>query len=205
MSYLTYKNLQFPSSLIKDIETSSILKSYNKEEIVVGLDSYQNSTGIIVEGLLKVLVKHNNNNLLLYHIDININPIISFVDFKINSSFTFELIAIKKSSIKWYNITKSRNWYHNYDIYKNTIHKAYAFQYSSIFKALKHTQTNSLQDKLYDYLITKSKVLNATQFPITNLEIAQDLNTTNNSISRAFKVLSEKNKIVKYTDTIKIL
>ncbi len=199
------EKLKLPDALIEEINNHALIQSYTKGETIVSKGSFHNKYGILISGLLKVSVVHETNSLLIYHIDQDNIPFITFLDFKNNLPFTFELCAVENSTIYWLDIQNVLHWGDLYDSFRNYVFQSYSFQHLSLFNTLKSEKINSLNTKLYTYLVNKSKLLNSKQLAILNTEIAKDLNVSQNSISNALKILAKEKKIIKYTNTIAVL
>ena len=89
-----------------------------------------------------------------------------------------------------------------YPEFNNLFYAEYDLRYSDLLGTLEDVLVNKLDKRLIDYLTNKAKFTNTKQLKLTHLEIAKELGTSREVVSRVIKklenegFLSQKNKVI---------
>jgi CRP/FNR family transcriptional regulator len=108
-----------------------------------------------------------------------------------------ELIAIPSSvSSKWYEI---------YSSWRMFVLKTMDNRYDEIINALDSVAFKKIDERLVDYLKSKSEALQSNVLNITHQEIANELSTSREVISRLLKQLEQKGVLKLFRNKVEIL
>ncbi len=197
-------NLPFTKELNKLFIEQGVLRTYQKGECIQYSENFIENI-IIIDGLVKTFVEYGDRKLLLYHSENNDIRVTNMNN--IFGKYTIRLsgLAQKKTTILCISnklITKGAV---KHPRLKEIIINSHQRLYTSLLNAIKHYLEMSLEDRLYNYLkllLTKSEV---KELKITHSEIAIDLNSTRESVTRSIKKLEEKNKIIRRPRSLIVL
>jgi len=91
---------EFQEKGLRDLILSNASKkTFSKEEVIVSQGVYNNQTGIILSGLLKVHLE-GENSLILHHITPN-NPIVNLMNLASDIPVRFSITTIEESTLLW--------------------------------------------------------------------------------------------------------
>lgn len=192
---ITTPILNFSTELSTLIESHATKKTYLKKDIILSKNVHCNQTAFLISGLLKVHLEENNSSLLLYHISQKTNPIITLMNINNQLTMTTSITAIEESILLWVPDSEIVKWGNQFLSLKQAIISSYEYNINQMISNLKKLTFNSLEDRLYDYLITKASLYNQQDIFISRTEISLDLNASRATISKAIKQLENKQKI----------
>lgn len=150
---------------------------------------------LVLEGLIKVYTRNEERELLLYYIEPRESCVMSFLaGIKNQPSKIFattelpsKLLLLPSRSVEtWIEKFPSLN-YLFYDLY-NT-------RYSELIDTLNQLIFQRLDSRIYDYLKEKSRVTATRLLDLRHREIAQELGTSREVITRVLKKLEKEGKI----------
>ena len=78
-------------------------------------------------------------------------------------------------------------------------------RYYDLIETLNHVLFDRLDSRLFSYLKDKAVATNTTTIPISHKEIAFELGTSREVISRVLKKLESENKVLQTSKGIKII
>lgn len=186
----------FDETLINEIEEYAIVKSFKAEEHIVKQGQYIKYLPIIQNGSVKVFCSEDDTEFLLYYITAGESCIYSFAHIKNSEKASFSAIAETDSDLLLLPIHKVADWVKKFPSLNNIVLNNYQKHYSELLDTTKQLIFYKLEDRLINYLHTKSQLRNTKLLAISHKEIAYDLGTSREVISRLIKKL-ERNQILK--------
>ena len=191
--------------LLQEIEKYAIVKTFNSEEYVVKQGQYIKSLPIIYSGSIKVFCNENEIDFLLYFIQSGSSCMYSFAHVHDSKPAEFSAIAEVESKLLLLPIDKVAVWLRKYPSLNSIIINSYGTHYKDLLNTTKQIICYNLEDRLIDYLKTKSEVDRSNLLSISHQNIADDLATSREVISRLMKKQSVKEKAIQAGRKIKIL
>ncbi len=194
------------SSLSKNL-TSQIYKyatpkSYHYGDTIVSKDFYKNRTGFIEKGTFKVNLGQENNTTLLYYLSEDQDVAISFMNIYTNTPIQIDITALQHSNLLWVPNANIVELSKSSPALKKAMINTYNKNNQYLLSTIKNLAINSLNNRLYDYLLTKAMYYKSKQLNINRAEMASDLNVSLESISRTIKNLERTKQIVRKSRTI---
>ena len=160
---------------------------------------------VVLKGLVKVFTRHEDKELLLYYIKPGETCIISFNAALSNSSSKAYAVSEENSEILLIPTEKVINWLKEYPELNEMFFRQYSNRYNELIEMVNKVLFEKLDKRLYEYLKLKTELLNADNLKISHQQIANDLGTVREVISRTLKKLEYEKKIVQNPNGIKIL
>lgn len=160
---------------------------------------------LVLEGLIKVFTRNEDRELLLYYIEPRESCVMSFLaDIKNKPSKIFA-ITEKPTKVILLPSSKVEVWTHQYPAFNTLFYDLYNSRYSELIDTLNQLIFQKLDGRLFEYLKEKSRVKSTKQLDLRHREIAQELGTSREVITRVLKKLEKEGKIRQRENGIEII
>lgn len=201
-----HKQLQFlgKSLVSKLLEISSILEIKNNTEILKE-GQYVKAIPIVISGLLKVFTRHEDKELLLYYIKPSESCIMSFSSSMSNDKSSIYAKTDEDSVLLLIPSEKVNILTSEFPEFNNLFHQQYKVRYNDLLETINQLVFTNLDQRLYKFLKDTASIKKENPLKISHRQIANELGTAREVISRVMKKLEKEQKIIQSTDSIKIL
>jgi CRP/FNR family transcriptional regulator len=166
---------------------------------------YVKSIPIVISGLLKVFTRHEDKELLLYYIQPSESCIMSFSASLSNDKSTVYAKTIESSVLLLIPSDKISNLTTQFPEFNNLFYQQYKVRYNDLLETINQLVFTNLDQRLYNFLKETSKIKNENPLKISHREIANELGTVREVISRTMKKLEREDKIIQNSDSIEVL
>jgi len=164
------------------------------------------NTMIVLEGLVKLFRENDEGSeFFMYHLHPGDGCALSLIcdrSFKV-SSVTAK--AVTDSVLLVVPLEHTENWMRQYRTWYHFVVGTYRRRYEELLETIDHIAFQNMDERLEFYLQRHRKALNTKVLEITNTQIAQELNSSREVISRLMKKLSEDGKVRLLKNGIEIL
>jgi len=191
--------------LLKEIEEYSTLKSFHSQEYIVKQGKFIRFLPIVLSGNIKVFSNEDSIQFLLYYITSGESCIYSFAHMFNNEPAEFSAIAELDSELLLLPIHKVNQWLKKYPSFSNLVLSDYQKHYKDLLNTTKQITCYNLDQRLLNYLVNKTQIEKSDILSISHQEIANDLGTSREVISRLLKKLKINNQVTQIGRKIKIL
>jgi CRP/FNR family transcriptional regulator len=198
-----YPNLE--NELLHEIEKHAIIKAFDTDEYIVKQGQYIKFLPIIRKGCVKVFCSEDAIDFLLYFIQSGESCIYSFAHISSGKKAEFSAIAELDSELLLLPIDKVIVWIKRFPSLNAIILTNYGKHYDELLNTTKQVIYYDLEDRLLKYLRTKAKLQEAELLSLSHQNIAQDLGSSREVVSRIMKKLSIKGKVQQVGHKIKVL
>lgn len=144
---------------------------------------------IVIEGLIKVFTRHNDRELLLYYIQPNESCIMSFAGSLKNEPSRIFAVTEEDTKALLLPVTKLPNWIMQYPDINGLFYQQYNLRYIDLLDTINHVLFDKLDARLMSYLEEKIKLKNQNPIKLSHRQIANELGTAREVISRVMKKL----------------
>jgi CRP/FNR family transcriptional regulator, anaerobic regulatory protein len=186
----------FPPTLIPEIEKHAQLKEIPKDTMILQAGNYVKVIPVVVEGLIKVYGQFEERELLLYYIQPGESCIMSFAASLKNEPSKVFAAAEENSALLLLPVDRLANWVKQFPDINNFFYGLYNMRYAELLDTINHVLFNKMDVRLYDYLKKKSALVNHHPLKITHVQIANELGTAREVISRVMKKLENEGKVL---------
>jgi len=186
---------QIDSDLIQLIATQSEEMEIPAETILLKTGNYVQAVPLVTSGLIRVSRMEDGKELLLYYIHPGEMCIMSFSACCSNSASLIEAITLEKTSILLIPSVKLREWISSYPSFNYFIFGMFNKRYLDLIDTINQLIFNRLDERLLIYLKEKSGLSGNSQLAITHQQIATEMGTAREVISRLLKKLEQEKKI----------
>jgi len=150
---------------------------------------------LVIEGLIKVSTRYEDKELLLYYIQPGESCIMSFSASLKNSPS--KIFAITEETTRALLIpadkTEQLSW--QYPGFSQLFFHLYNLRYVDLLDTINHLIYDTLDNRIYKYLQDKQKFTGKSIIQLTHRQIASELGTAREVITRLLKKLEKENKL----------
>lgn len=195
----------FDPDLLTLFEKEGIIKDIPKDTELIRDGQYINSIPIVIRGLVKVFTKYHEKEFLLYYIQPAESCVLSFIVSKKNEPSTFFAKTEEDSEILLLPATKVQEWIKKYPQFNAMYFNLFNERYFDLIDTLNHVLFDRLDTRLYTYLKEKKLILNSPVIAISHKDIAFEMGTSREVITRVLKKLEADSKVLQTSKGIEIL
>jgi len=200
------KALSFLSpDLVSEIISVSQVRDFPKNTEILKEGQYVKVIPIVIEGLIKVFAGFEEKELLLYYIKPNESCIMSFASSIRNEPSKVFAVTEEDSKILLLPVDKVPNWVKQFPSINDLFYQQYNLRYIELLDTINHVLFNKMDKRLYDYLKKKIKLTKQNPIKISHRQIAGELGTAREVISRVMKKLEIEGKVKQYANSIEII
>ncbi len=193
------------SALIDQIVNNAQEVTIPPHQQIVREGQYIKTIPIVLDGLLKVIKGNGEKDLLLYYIQPGDSCIMSFAFSLSNEPSNISAFTETQTSLLLITAEDMRRWLVEFPSLNKLFLDLYNNRYRDLIDTISVLTYEKLDQRLWQYLQTRAKVLGSKQLHITHREIAQDLASSREVISRLLKRLESEGLIAMIPEGIKIL
>ncbi len=190
--------------LQEKISESGILKEIPANTEILREGQYIKVVPIVLEGLVKVFTRYEDREMLLYYIQPEESCIMSFSAGIEDQTSTVFAKTEEDSKLLLLPISEVAKWIRNYPGINTLFFQQYNRRYSELLDTIHHVMFKRMDKRLYDHLLTKSSLLNQNPIKISHQQLADELGTVREVISRVMKKLESENLVKQHHSTIEI-
>ncbi|TNE54899.1 MAG: Crp/Fnr family transcriptional regulator [Bacteroidetes bacterium] len=203
---MIYKQLNFlGSELIEEVLRSSEIQRFPKGTELLKESQYVQVLPLVLDGLVKVFSRFEERELLLYYIQANQSCIMSFSACLQEHPSRIFALTEEDSTILLIPADKIPSWLKSYPKLNLLFYEQYDLRYSELLDTIHHILLNKMDQRLYDYLLEKARLTGHHEFKLSHVQIANELGTVREVISRVMKKLEQEQKVEQHAGIIKIL
>lgn len=193
-------NLSLPfitdPQLLGAIEKEAKVMEFEAGQTIIDKGQYIKMVPIILQGSVKVLRTDDaGHELFLYYIESGETCAVSLTCCSTSTPSDIKAVAEEKTVILGVPVRKHEQWTNEYRQWKDFVALTYQKRFQELLLTIDAIAFQKMDERLLGYLITKSKQLKSLELSITHQEIASELGSSREVISRLLKQL-EKKKLV---------
>lgn len=183
--------------LLNEVSEIGIEKTFQKGDKIIRKGEYMKYMPLVISGSLKVMREDDHGNeMLLYYLEGGNTCAMSITCcMKQEKSNVWAFAEDDKTEILLLPIQNIDGWMKKYTSWRNFILNSYSSRMDQLLHTLDAIAFYSLDERLIKYLKDRSTALNKTQFSITHSDIAKELNSSREAVSRLLKKLEVLNKV----------
>jgi CRP/FNR family transcriptional regulator, anaerobic regulatory protein len=193
-----------PDLVEEILGTSSILElSENTELLRKG--QYVKVIPIVLEGLIKVFTRQNEKELLLYYIKPDESCIMSFAASLRNEPSKVFAFTEETTRVLLLPVDRVAEWTKQFPDINTLFFQQYNLRYGELLDTIHHILFDKMDKRLLDYLEEKVSLINKNPLKISHRQIANELGTAREVISRVMKKLENEGKVIQHSNSIELL
>ncbi len=160
---------------------------------------------VVLEGLVKVYTRNEDRELLLYYIEARESCVMSFLAGLKNIPSRIFATTEEPTKILLLPSDRVQQWIHQYPQLNSLFYDLYNTRYTELIDTLNQLIFQKLDSRLFDYLKEKSRVRGQSTLTLRHREIALELGTSREVITRVMKKLEKEGKIKQTSSGIMLI
>ncbi|WP_138993867.1 Crp/Fnr family transcriptional regulator [Larkinella sp. C7] len=180
----------FEPALIEEINRIGIYQEVEEGEYLIRPGSYIRSVPIILSGSIKIMRPDAaGNEALLYYLSGLDSCAISMTGTPDNKPSEITAIAEEKTRLIFIPVEKVDEWICRFPTWKQFVFRTYQRRFDDMIATIDSIAFQKLDERLLTYLKKKTQSCQCTVLQITHEEIAREMATSREVISRLLKQL----------------
>ncbi len=192
--------------LTKAIEEKGSLVEVAAGSVIMDIGASIKMIPLVMKGALKVLREDNEGNeIFIYFLFPGQSCAVTFQCCLAKAPSEIKAIAEDDTELLLIPAGLIEGWNDKFPAWKNFILRTYNTRFSELMQTLDSVVFDQLDKRLLDYLGKKAKVFDGKELHTTHRQIAYDLNSSREVISRLVKELEKQGKIKLGRNKIELL
>ncbi len=150
----------------------------------------------IISGSVKVSVSYHEKELLLYYLKPSESCIMTFASIISNEQSRIDAVTEEETELLLLPAEKLETLLMDYPLLNKFFFGQYASRYGELIENIKHLLFDRMDKRLFDYLVSRFQANHHKPIKVTHREMAADLATAREVISRTLKKLEADKKIL---------
>jgi len=195
-------NKQLLDKLLKE----GTVKTFPPESVIIEEHDYIKNVPIVLSGSIKVFkLDEDGKELLLYYIKPGESCVMSFLGAACNGTSKIRAVVEEQAEVLILPVYKAIDLIRDNPAWLEFIFQLYNRRFEELLAVVNAVVFQNVDDRLWDLLKTKVKMLNTMELNVTHQQVADELGTAREVVSRLLKQLERSNKIQLSRNKIKVL
>ena len=183
-------------SLQSEVDRVGVLKEMKAGDILMSPGDVIENIPLVTKGSIRVLLQNSNGEeFYLYHILPGESCALSLSCCQANRRSEIKAVAEDDTEMIMVPVRFVDEWY-RFPEWKKYISDIQALRFSNLLETVELVAFSKLDEQLWSYLIRKVQATGQRTLKITHQEIAQELNSPREVITRLLNQLQKQNKVV---------
>lgn len=204
--YLKQNFRNFEPVLMEKIEQSASIKEFEEGEMLMTTGQYFRSTMLVVEGRIKLYREGpEGGEFFMYYLEPGNACALSMICAAKKEASEIMAKAVEKTKVISLPIELMDELMRNYKTWYYFVLETYRSRYEELLVVIDHIAFKGMDERLDFYLRNQVVKLQAKELKITHSEIASDLSSSREVISRLLKKMEQKGDLVLHRNYIEWL
>jgi len=201
-----FPQLASSKALLQEIENISIIKEFDKDTIILKENSYVKVIPLLISGLVKIYKEdESGNEVLLYYVEPGESCIMSIMAGEKNEKVRVKGIIEEDAQLVLIPIDKLTQLRRSFPQWNLFIYELFNEKFEEVIDMIKILTFSNKEKRLEEYLLKEASIKNTAEILQSHQEIANELGSSREVISRLLKKLENDGKIELSQRRIKIL
>ncbi len=193
--FLTGLFPSYSAALLGEINENAVVKTIPENTEILREGQYIKVIPLVISGLIKVFTRYEYKELLLYYIEPRESCIMSFSAGLRNEPSKIYAVTEESTTALLLPIDKVVQWTKQYPDINVLFFQQFNLRYSDLLDTINHLIFKQLDKRLVDYLVKKAVLNKSGSLKISHRQIASELGTAREVISRLMKKLEYEGKV----------
>lgn len=190
------------TELVNQILQQSTCLSFDSDIQLMDTGSYVKSVPLVLSGMVRVSRREEEKELLLYNIKPGELCIMSFTACCNQTSSMIIATTVEPTELLLLPSDSLRGWVKEFGSLNYFVFSQFNSRYIDLIDTINHLLYNRLDERLLAYLYEKAVRANFQALSLTHQQIANDLGTAREVISRLMKKLEKEGKILQGRNSV---
>jgi CRP/FNR family transcriptional regulator len=178
---------------------------FKENTVLLREGQYVKVIPLVLEGLIKVYTQYQDKELLLYYIQPNESCVMSFGASLKNEPSKIFAVTEEPTKVLLLPVEKVGQWTRQFPDFNNLFFNQFNQRYSDLLETINQLLFDKMDKRLYDYLVAKVTITHKNPLKVSHRQIAAELGTAREVISRVMKKLETENKVIQQGTSIEVI
>jgi CRP/FNR family transcriptional regulator len=195
----------FELDLIREIDSNAILKEVKAGEILLKTGQYIQDTILVLQGKIKIFREdQDGNEFFMYYLTPGQACALSMICAAKMETSQIMAIATEDSKLVLLPLDKMENWMSHYKSWYSFVVNTYRDRFEEMLSVLDQVAFRSMDERLEFYLKRQTEIQSSKHIHLTHQEIANDLNSSREVISRLLKKMEQRGLLTLHRNDIEL-
>ena len=186
----------FGTVLEEEVQAHSQRKTLPAGTVMMQSNSYVRSIPVVLSGSMRVMREdEDGREVLLYYIKPGESCIMSFLAGIHEDTSKVKLVVEEDSEVLMIPVAKASEWVKIYPEWADFIFKLYHKRFEELLEVINAVAFQKLDDRIVNLLKRKASIYQTNELNITHQQLAEELGTTREVISRLLKQMEKQQMI----------
>jgi CRP/FNR family transcriptional regulator len=195
----------FGNELTTKIMKVAVVKHVEKDDVIVHEGHYLTSVPFMLEGVSKIYMQYDSRSFLLHYVTPFGCCVMPFSAVSHDARSRVSVIACTDAFVFFIPTEKLLKWIAEYPIMNEWLYRQYNEHENEMLSTINSLLFDRLEMRLLKFLTSKAIITGQNPIIITHKEIALEMGTVREVVTRLLKKLHEDHHIVQHPDSIEIL
>lgn len=191
--------------LVEKMFHESVVGEVPKGTEILREQQYVKVLPIVLSGLVKVYSRFDDRELLLYYIEPAQSCVMTFYAALKNTPSKVFATTEEDSEILMLPVKHLPNWLKDHPDLNELFYNQFNLRYTELLDTIGHLLLDKMDRRLYDHLNTKSTLMDNDMIKMSHSQLANELGTAREVITRVLKKLETDGKVEQNANGIKII
>jgi len=192
--------------LLRRLKEENEVKVVPPGEVIVKFQSYIRSIPIILRGHVKVTGEDDNGNeIMLYYLEPGDSCVMSVLGALNNTTSRIKAETVEETEILFVRPERAAALVREQPAWAEYIFKLYQNRFEELLDVVTRVNFKKLDDRILDLLQQKSRIFSSTMITVTHQEIADEIGSPREAVSRVLKKLEHDGALKLYRGKIKLM
>jgi len=191
--------------LVDQIARESAVEKFPKGTEILREQQYVKVLPIVISGLVKVYSRFDEKELLIYYIEPAQSCVMTFYAALKNTPSKVFAKTEQDSEILLIPVRLLPNWLKEYPDFNELFYNQFNLRYSELLDTIGHLLLNKMDTRLLEHLRRKSDLLQGEPIRMSHGQIANELGTAREVITRVLKKLETEGKVIQDSGEIRVI
>jgi CRP/FNR family transcriptional regulator len=193
------------AKLVAEIDANSRKKSVHKEDVLISTGDEIVFVPLVMKGCLRIMRQdHDGREIFLYHIYPGQTCAMSLTCCQTGKSSMVKAVAEDDTDVLLIPVRYMEEWF-KYPEWKAFVNNTFNNRFSDLLQVIDLIAFNNMDKQLLHYLQQRAKANQTQALVITHQQIADELHTHREAISRLLRTLEQKGIVKLGRNTIELL
>lgn len=193
-------------SLLRRLKEENEVRTVPPGEVIVKFQAYIRHIPIIVRGHVKVTGEDSEGNeILLYYLKPGDSCVMSVLGALNGSSSKVKAVTVDETEIIFIRPERAAQLVREQPGWAEYIFKLYQSRFEELLETVTRVNFKRLDDRILDLLQTKIEVFKTRLLPVTHQEIADEIGSPREAISRVLKKLEREGAVRLFRGKIELV
>ncbi|WP_165769944.1 Crp/Fnr family transcriptional regulator [Flagellimonas pacifica] len=182
-----------------------LLKSFEKDDVIVRQGQYIKVVPIVISGTIRVFQTKEDREILLYYVQPNQTCMMSLSACFYNNESPSQAIAMEKTQVLVVPTRFIAQWQKEYASWNNFVIKTFRNRYDELLHTFESVAFDHVDKRVLEYLQDRASIEAINRIEISHQQLANELGTTRVVISRILKQFELEGKVILHRKMIEII